>query len=415
MSSFAEATPEPAAAAAAASSVTEPSEYEVVMSNDAYVFPEIHKWDDLELNDALLRSVFAYGFEYPSDIQKKATKPLKDGLDLIAQAQSGTGKTGSFVIGMLSRIDLASRNTQAILMAPTKLLAEQIFRVARNLSQFMDGISIRLLVGGTSVDEDIRGLKEDRPHVVVGCPGRIYDMLRRRALNHRFVKVCVLDEADQMLSKDFQQEIHKIISILPGNMQIALFSATMQQTVLDLTERFMRNPVKILMKSHEVSLQGIKQYFIGMSSDHDKVDTLKDLFAKISVGQTFIYANSVLRVKELFSLMQEDGFAVCCIHGEMTEEARRGVLQEFKDGKFRVLISSDITARGIDVQQVNVVINYDIPGNVNTYLHRIGRGGRWGRKGVAINFVTRRDIRSMKDIEHHYGITIEEMPADVEL
>ena len=249
-------------------------------------------------------------------------------------------------------------------------------------------------------------------------------MLRRRALNSRTVKICVLDEADEMLSAGFKNnrdreqvhnkdQIHNIFRILPGDMQIALFSATMPRSVLELTERFLRNPVKILMKDSEISLEGIKQYFIAMYSEYDKTDCLRDLFSKLSVGQTIIYANSVSRVKDLFHTMKQDGFPVCCIHSDMSRDDRRAIMQEFQDGKYRVMISSDITARGIDVQQVNVVINYDIPHSVDTYLHRIGRSGRWGRKGVAINFVTRRDVRQMGNIERHYEVKVEEMPENV--
>jgi translation initiation factor 4A len=285
----------------------------------------------------------------------------------------------------------------------------------------MDGIVIRTLIGGSSVQDDIQALRENPPHLVVGCAGRVYDMIRRRALTAHTVKICVLDEADEMLSsgfnKDpgFKEQIHNIFRILPGDMQIALFSATMPRSVLDLTKKFLRNPVKILMKNNEITLDGIKQYYIAMFSDRDKLDCIKDLFSKISVGQTIIYANSVPRVRELFQTMVQDGFPVCCIHRDMSKAERQNILQEFKDGKYRVLISSDITARGIDVQQVNVVINYDVPYSVDTYLHRIGRSGRWGRKGVAINFVTRRDTRQMKTIENHYEITLEEMPENVVL
>jgi len=387
----------------------------VVETNAEYTFPEVHTWDDLRLNDNILRSVYSYGFELPSDIQRKAILPIIAGHDLIAQAQSGTGKTGAFITGVLSRIDISSRTTQAIILAPTQLLAGQIHRVAANLSSFMDGIGIKTLVGGSSVQDDMHELRENPPHLVVGCAGRVYDMIRRRALNPRTVRICVLDEADEMLSAGFKDQINNIFRILPGDMQIALFSATMPPGVLELTRCFLRNPVRILMKNREISLEGIKQYYIAMYSDRDKLDSIKDLFSKISVGQTIIYANSVHRVRELYHNMQQDGYPVCCIHRDMSRDERKHILQEFQGGKYRVLISSDITARGIDVQQVNVVINYDIPYSVDTYLHRIGRSGRWGRKGVAINFVTKRDTRQMKNIEQHYEISMEEMPDNVGL
>jgi len=375
---------------------------------------EIKTWDDLGLADALLRSIYAYGFENPSDIQKKAIGPIKERRDLIAQAQSGTGKTGAFAVGALSQLDLSSKTTQIIVLAPTHELVAQIHKVFCSLSSFMEGAVIRTMVGGTAIAEDIQDLHTNVPHVVVGCTGRVFDMIKRRALNVRNVKLCILDEADEMLSVGFKDQIYNIFQQLPSEVQIALFSATMPPSILQLTERFMRDPVKITMKPRELNLDGIKQYFIAIHNDYDKIECLKDLFSRLSVSQTIIYANDVRRVRDLYDVMVKDGFSVCCIHRDMSKQERNDTITKFRDGRFRVLISSNITARGIDVQQVNTVINFDIPRSVDTYLHRIGRSGRWGRKGIAVNFVTKSDIRQMKIIEQHYDIIIEEMPAELE-
>lgn len=375
--------------------------------------PEVKTWDDLELDPSILRSIYSYGFENPSEIQKKAIPPIKKGRDLIAQAQSGTGKTGAFVIGSLSQLDVSSRTTQIIVLAPTHELVTQIFTVFASLSGFIDGIVIRKMVGGTAVVDDIQELRNNPPHVVVGCTGRVFDMIKRRALSTRDIKICVLDEADEMLSIGFKDQIYNIFQQLPSNVQIALFSATMPPAILQLTGIFMRDPVKITMQPQELNLEGIKQYFIAIDNDYDKLDVLKDLFSRLTVYQTIIYANDVRRVKDLHEMMIKEGFAVCCIHREMTKPERAETIKEFRDGKYRMLISSNITARGIDVQQVNTVINFDIPRSVDVYLHRIGRSGRWGRKGVAINLVTKMDVRQMKYIETHYKVNIEEMPADL--
>ena len=374
----------------------------------------IRTWDDLELDEPILRSIYAHGFENPSNIQKNAIGPIKSNRDLIAQAQSGTGKTGAFTIGSLSHIDLSKNTTQVIVLAPTHELVAQIHTVFCSLSSFMNGIVIRTMVGGTAVMEDMHDLRTNVPHVVIGCTGRVFDMIKRRALNTYDVKLCVLDEADEMLSVGFKDQIYNIFQQLPSNVQIALFSATMPPAIMQLTERFMRDPVKITMKPRELNLDGIKQYFIAIYSDYDKIDCLKDLFSRLTVAQTIIYANDVRRVRDLYDVMIKDGYSVCCIHREMTKQERHDTITKFREGKFRVLISSNITARGIDVQQVNTVINFDIPRSVDTYLHRIGRSGRWGRKGIAVNFVTKSDIRQMKIIEQHYGVDIEEMPADLE-
>lgn len=376
--------------------------------------PEVRTWDDLQIDSGILRSIYSHGFEIPSEIQKKAIPPMKQSRDLIAQAQSGTGKTGAFVIGSLSHVDLSKRTTQVIVLVPTHELVTQIVTVFESLSEYMDGIIIRKMVGGTSIADEMLEMRNNIPHVVVGCTGRVFDMIKRRALSTRDVKICVLDEADEMLSIGFKDQIYNIFQQLPANVQVALFSATMPPAILQLTEKFMRDPIKITMQPQELNLDGIKQYFIAIDNDFDKLDVLKDLFSRLSVSQTIIYANDVRRVKDLYEMMLKEGFPVCCIHREMTKQERSDSIRQFKEGGYRMLISSNITARGIDVQQVNTVINFDIPRSVDVYLHRIGRSGRWGRKGVAINFVTKMDVRQMKTIETHYGANVEEMPANLE-
>jgi translation initiation factor 4A len=376
--------------------------------------PEIKTWDDMDIDPAILRSIYAYGFERPSEIQRKAIPPMKLSKDLIAQAQSGTGKTGAFTVGTLSHIDVSKKTTQAIVLVPTHELASQVYDVFGVLSKFMEGIVIRKVLGGTSVTDEMRDLQNNPPHVVVGCTGRIYDMIKRRALTTRNVKLCVLDEADEMLSIGFKEQMYDIFKQLPSNVQIALFSATMPPSILQLTSKFMRDPIQITMLPQKLNLEGIDQYYIAMNDDYDKLATLKDLFSRLTVSQTIIYANDVRRVKDLYDMMNNEGFAVCCIHREMTKQERSDVMSLFVLGKYRCLISTNITSRGIDVQQVRTVVNFDIPRSVDVYLHRIGRSGRWGRKGIAINFVTKSDVRQMKAIENHYKINIEEMNSDIE-
>jgi translation initiation factor 4A len=376
--------------------------------------PELKTWDDLNIDSVIMRSIYAYGFENPSEIQKKAIPPIKANMDLIAQAQSGTGKTGAFVIGVLSQINHTKQATQAIVLAPTHELVSQIHSVFCNLSHYMEGIVVRKMVGGTPISDDIQELREQTPHIIVGCTGRVFDMIKRRAISVADVRTCVLDEADEMLSIGFKDQIYNIFKQLPADVQIALFSATMPPAILQLTEKFMRDPVRITMLPQELNLEGIKQYFVALHTDYDKIERLKELFSMLTVSQTIIYANDVRRVKDLHQAMLDDGFSVCCIHRDMTKQERNETITKFRDGRFRTLISSNITARGIDVQQVNTVINFDIPRSVDTYLHRIGRSGRWGRKGVAINFMTKSDVWHMKNIERHYNINIEEMPGNIE-
>jgi len=375
----------------------------------------INTWDDFELKDCLLRGIYSYGFENPSEIQKKAILPIISGNDTIAQAQSGTGKTGAFSISTLQRIDVTKKELQGLIIAPTHELAKQISGVIGSIGNSMEGLVIKTMIGGTSVQQDISDMNEKPPHVIVGCAGRIYDMIRRKNINVNTVKLFVLDEADEMLSGAFKEQIYNIFQHFNSNIQVAIFSATMPEEILTLSNKFMRNPIKITMKKEELNLEGIQQYFIAIQNDFYKFETLKQLFTMISVNQCIIYCNSVKRVIDLHRAMSDEGFSVCAIHSSMDKVERDNTFRNFRSGGYRVLISSNITARGIDVQQVATVINFDITNCVHTYLHRIGRSGRWGRKGLAINFVTKRDIGYMRNIEEHYNISINELPKDFQL
>jgi len=391
----------------------EETEKSIVENECANEFPIIQSWDEYDIKTELLRGIYAYGFETPSEIQKKAILPIIKGRNILAQAQSGSGKTGTFSIGTLQSIDTSINSVQAIILAPTHELATQITKVITSLGAFMEGLSVKTIIGGTSIQQDVAEIREKCPHIIVGCTGRIYDMIVRKYLKVSTVKLLVLDEADEMLSKGFNDQIYNIFQYLNQNIQLALFSATMPDDILKLAKKIMNNPVKITMKKEELNLECIKQYFVALHDDLNKYDTLKDLFSVISVSQCIIYCNNVKRVIDLQNAMTNDGYSVCSIHSSMDKSEREKVFTNFRSGTYRVLISSDITARGIDVQQVSTVINFDIPKCVHTYLHRIGRSGRWGRKGLAINFITKKDIHLMKRIESYYSINIEELPADI--
>jgi len=377
--------------------------------------PEFSKWEDVpELDPDLLRGIYGYGFEDPSPIQQKSILSIIQERDVIAQAQSGSGKTGAFTIGALNRIDTALKKPQVIIMAPTRELAKQICSVTGELSIQMK-LNIQLLIGGTSTDDDIMEFKAKQPQILIGCPGRVHDILRRIPTIGPGIQMLILDEADEMLSAGFNEQIYNIFQQLNSNVQVCLFSATMSDELHILSEKFMRNPVKILVKNELLTLKGIRQYHIALDTDQHKYLTLKDLFARISLSQCIIYCNSIRRVSDLAEAMLNDGFPVCSIHSGMDKLARDKVYQDFRRGMHRVLISSNLTARGIDIQQVATVINFDLPKCVHVYLHRIGRSGRWGRKGTGLNFVTRRDYRKMKEIETYYETNIPELPADFEL
>jgi translation initiation factor 4A len=384
---------------------------EDVTNNTEY---DIETWDDLEMDSSILRGIYAYGFEKPSPIQKKAIKPILLGKDIIAQAQSGTGKTATFSIGALSILNLEESTSQVLIISPTRELTIQTATVISNIGSLLPNLKVQTLFGGSSVDENIEQLK-NHPAVLCGCPGRVYDLIRRNKINTKTIKLMILDEADELLSQGFKEQIYNIFKYLNNDVQVALFSATLPAHLFTITDKFMRDPVKIIVKTEQLTLEGISQFYVAMEEENHKYDTLKDLYSHISLSQCIIYCNSVRRVEDLYEWMLRDGFPVCCIHSNMERHLRENAFLDFRNGKSRVLISSNVTSRGIDIQQVSTVINYDIPKDIHNYLHRIGRSGRWGRKGFGINFITRRDVHKMKEIEQYYSCEVRELPADLSI
>jgi len=369
-------------------------------------------FDDMNLREELLRGIYAYGFEKPSAIQQRAIVPCIEGHDVIAQAQSGTGKTATFAVSVLEGLDIASKDCQSLILAPTRELAQQIQKVVIALGDYM-GVSCHACIGGTNVQQDIRLLEAGGVHIVVGTPGRVYDMINRRALDPRGIKTFVLDEADEMLSRGFKDQIYDVFRYMSNKIQVILLSATMPADVLEVTEKFMREPIRILVKKEQLTLEGIRQFYIGVEREEWKLDTLCDLYETLTITQAVIFCNTRRKVDWLTEKMHGRDFTVSAMHGDMDQKERDVIMREFRSGSSRVLITTDLLARGIDVQQVSLVINYDLPTNRENYIHRIGRGGRFGRKGVAINFVTEDDRRNLKDIEQFYNTQIEEMPMNV--
>jgi translation initiation factor 4A len=370
-----------------------------------------NSFDEMNLKESLLRGIYSYGFESPSAIQQMAIVPVISGRDIIAQAQSGTGKTGTFSISLLQKINPDKQECQALVLSPTRELAQQILKVITSLSSFMN-FKIHACVGGTRVRDDIEALKKGC-QILIGTPGRVQDMIHRNCLDVRSLDMMILDEADEMLSRGFKEQIHHIFCYLPSTVQTCLFSATMPLEILELTTRFMKSPLRILVKRDELTLEGIKQFFIAIDRDEWKLDTLCDLYETLSINQSIIYCNSRKRVDWLSEQMTSRDFSVSCIHSDLDQNERDKIMKEFRSGSTRVLLSTDLLARGIDVQQVSLVINYDLPPNRENYIHRIGRVGRFARKGVAINFITQNDIKYLKDIEEFYHTQITEMPANI--
>eukprot|EP00931_Biecheleriopsis_adriatica_P077032 TRINITY_DN50676_c0_g1_i1.p1 TRINITY_DN50676_c0_g1~~TRINITY_DN50676_c0_g1_i1.p1 ORF type:complete len:395 (+),score=77.74 TRINITY_DN50676_c0_g1_i1:117-1301(+) len=374
-------------------------------------YPVYESFDDMDLPEELLRGIYSYGFERPSAIQSRAIRPIIDGRDTIGQAQSGTGKTATFMVGALAQVDVENKCCQALVLAPTRELAQQSYKVATALGDHM-GVRCHVCIGGTARKVDVEALRVGQ-HLVVGTPGRLLDLIEKGVLGVASLSAFIIDEADEMLSAGFKDQIYNIFKILPADVQVCLFSATLPPDILELTKRFMRDPVRILVKKDELTLEGIQQFYVALEKEDWKFDCLCDLYETLTITQSIIYCNTQRKADQVAKEMIKRDFTVSVIHAGLDQEARSLVMREFRSGSSRVLISTDLTSRGIDVQQVSLVINYDLPTCVENYLHRIGRGGRFGRKGVAINFVTNRDAHMMRDIEKHYNTQVEELPQDI--
>ncbi|KAK6158626.1 hypothetical protein DH2020_005941 [Rehmannia glutinosa] len=370
----------------------------------------IMSFDEMGIKDDLLRGIYNYGFEKPSAIQQRAVLPIISGRDVIAQAQSGTGKTSMIALAVCQIVDTKSseyvfgsrflpswcslRNqfvlllltcvVQALILSPTRELAAQTEKVILAIGDYIN-VQAHACIGGKSVGEDIRKL-EHGVHVVSGTPGRVCDMIKRRTLRTRSIKLLIL---------------------------VVLISATLPNEILEITSKFMTDPVRILVKRDELTLEGIKQFFVAVEKEEWKFDTLCDLYDTLTITQAVIFCNTKRKVDWLTAKMRENNFTVSSMHGDMPQKERDAIMGEFRSGQTRVLITTDVWARGLDVQQVSLVINYDLPNNRELYIHRIGRSGRFGRKGVAINFVKSDDIKILRDIEQYYSTQIDEMPMNV--
>jgi len=370
------------------------------------------KFDEMGLKEPLLRGIYGYGFENPSTIQQQGIIPIIKGIDIIAQSQSGTGKTGTFTIGILQKIDESINFPQAIILTPTRELAYQINSVVQCMSIYMN-IKSDAFIGGTRVWNNIKSIKNG-VQIIVGTPGRIIDLIERLALRTDKIKILCLDEADEMLSHGFYEKVKNIVKSMTSKTQIILFSATLPRECLDITHHFMNNPVQILIKKEELTLMGINQFYVNCELDKYKFDVLKDLYQDFSIGQAVIFCKSKNMVDWLVDQFEKEDFTVGKTHGGISATERINIMKEFRTGGTRILVTTDLLSRGIDVQQVSMVINYDLPREKETYIHRIGRSGRFGRKGVAINLITPHNFRYLKAIERFYDTEIKPLPKNLQ-
>jgi superfamily II DNA/RNA helicase len=382
---------------------------------DQQTEPRVLEFDDMGLHDDLLRGVYGLGFEHPSDVQQRAIMLAASGRDIIIQAQSGTGKTGTFSIATLQQLDPTLRQVQAIVLSPTRELAAQTRDVMQELGMYR-GLESLLTIGGQGMRTDIDALRSGRIHVVCGTPGRLEDHLRAGRINAATVRVLVLDEADAMLEKNFLDQIRDILGLLPQDMQIMVVSATLSPAVLELTHNFLAaDHHRVLVRKEELTLKGLSQFYVNCEEARFKFDVLLDLYEVLSLQQSVIFCNTRRRVQEVAEYLRARDFPVSEIHSDMDQHERMSILCAFRRGESRVLVATDIIARGIDVQQISVVVNFELPPDHAFYIHRIGRSARHGRRGVAINLIAGRDVDTIADLEQLYVTDIKEMPDPVAL
>jgi superfamily II DNA/RNA helicase len=405
MSTATQATP-----ASASASTTRPSD---VYTNDSDTPIKIYEsFDEMGLPDDLLRGIYSMGFERPSPIQQRAIVPMIGGRDIIAQAQSGTGKTGTFTISALARMDPMLKAPQALVLCPTRELAKQSEAVAVGLSRYL-GIKVHSATGGPPISDDIRAIQMGA-QFIVGTPGRIYDLIRKNALRLHDMRIIVIDEADQMLEDRFREQLHSIFKHgFPKTCQVALLSATMAPEVTAVADELLNNPQKILLPPSSVTLDGIRQYVVNVDVDENKLEALCDIYKYLVINQMIIFVNKKPVAEWLATELQRRGFTLEYIHGELDMAERNKRMEGFRRGDVRVLISTDLLGRGIDVQQVSLVINFELPHEHANYIHRIGRSGRFGRKGVALNIISNKEVKMLEDIVAYYNTNIDDLPSDL--
>eukprot|EP00056_Hartaetosiga_gracilis_P022480 m.30848 g.30848 ORF g.30848 m.30848 type:complete len:407 (-) comp9668_c0_seq1:651-1871(-) len=371
----------------------------------------IESFDEFKLRRELLRGIHELGFLRPTPVQEKAIPQALLGDDLVVRAKNGTGKTASFLIPILNSIDTSKNTVQALVLLPSRELSLQTAEVAKNLGKYLKKLEVVSCVGGMRVRDDI--LRFNRPvHIVVGTTGRILDLIARKVFSCEEISTFVLDEADKLVDDTFVYNVEEIMSFLPRDSQKLLLSATFPQSVQGFTSKFVPDS-KFINLMDELTLKGVTQYYVFLE-ERDKIKCLNSLFRKLQVNQCIIFCNSAKRVELLARKIVEMSYSCYYIHSRMDQEDRNKIFQQFKEGSCRFLVCTDLFTRGIDVESVNVVINFDFPTTAETYLHRIGRSGRGGHLGLAMNLLTEKDRFSFGKIEHALGTTIEAIPQKID-
>ena len=366
-------------------------------------------FDNLNIKENILKGVYLYGFKEPSPIQKKGIEAINTGRDCIIQSQSGTGKTATYLLGVFNKI-LPNKHLQAIILAPTRELATQIYNVASEISKFSN-IVTTLFIGGNNNNYYL-----ENTNVIIGTIGRINHIFQNKKNKINNCNLLVIDEADNMFIDGVSDDINKLFNRLPENCQKVLISATLSKNIFSLENTLLDNPIKILLKKSEIAVDLISQFYIDVEIEEYKLGVLMDLYSIMSTTQVIIFCNTIRKVSWLTEKLSEENFTITAIHGKMSQQERNEIVKEFRDGHTRLLLTTDLLARGIDIPQVNLVINYDLPLSKETYIHRIGRCGRFGKKGVSITMVKmedQSDVKLLNKMKNHYHLNINEIPENI--
>lgn len=358
---------------------------------------EAMRYTDAGIDERILRAVAELGFEYMTPIQERAIPMLMEGIDVIGQAQTGTGKTAAFGIPMLQKVDPVNRNLQGVILCPTRELAIQAAEELRKFSKYMHGIKMVPIYGGQDITRQIKALKGGA-QIIVGTPGRVMDHMRRHTIRLQDVKMVVLDEADEMLNMGFREDMETILSEITCEHQTALFSATMPQAILDITDKYQNNAMLIRVTKKELTIPLVKQNYFVVKNVY-KEEVLSRLLEVYGFKRSIIFCNTKRMVDELTENLKSRGYQAEGLHGDMTQKQRDFVMNRFKSGSLEILIATDVAARGIDVDDLEAVFNYDVPQDIEYYVHRIGRTGRAGKEGMAFTFAYGRELYRIRDIE----------------
>ena len=367
---------------------------------------KVVKFEELELLDSVKKALNEYGYFETTDIQKKAIPYILEGKDLIGQSQTGTGKTAAYGLPMIQKIDNNSRKTQSLVLCPTRELAVQITEELRKFLKYHESIKCLSIYGGQSIERQIMGLKGG-VQIIVGTPGRIMDHMRRKTIKLDNIKMVVLDEADEMLNMGFEEDIETILKDVPENRQTVLFSATMNKRILGITKKYLKEPKNIKIKAQELTVENIKQVAVEVKSKM-KDETVTRLIDTIEPKKTIIFCNTKKKVDDLIENLKSKSYKAEALHGDIKQMQRDRIMKNLKSGGIKILVATDVAARGIDVKDLELVINYDIPQEQEYYVHRIGRTGRNGENGVAYTLYTGKEKYKLRDIEKYANTKIKQ-------